>query len=883
MLPLQLLTTKLIEGDHTPMNPSATFAHTLYAHIHDSEGTTLFMSGTNHDNKPLLHAVTHSTSKCMSLLTPKVTLNAISNQDNPLLNQHIQTLGLLESIIYGVPDLHLMCITKHEPSILYIFDSINPLNFAISRSNPLLDSNSTVGHICSCTGLHNNMLVAAIKPADAPCFGAPGSGIISFLFGRMEGSEPGANLIRLLPPEAQGSHRATALDQTHPAFCYGTNITIRGTPLIYSTQQPNTTFYIAVNIKTGDAPDNIGCAVVKGCIANQYVLTFTPVLPQSALVPEQDAIIGIAGADRTIAIKNIGIANTSTSLQYLIIARDDNQVYALPLTSGNEKPEQNGIIASKNCRPIAVYDKQTHVSLGRAIKDAVTSPTDVPQATDPAVLVGGGNATLPTNTYVTDMQVIGDAIVIATNNGLWISRALFNHEGSIIDWTNWQRYANITTATDSVIINPTNCTITTLHTHNLDTQEPYTSIQRTEWTKISKASDEIRALDSAKILYSSRSHALPTPPVLAGISDDYVIISSCRHDGNQPNKQYTYPCIPNGAKDSCNTDDIIYIERAQFAHIEPITTITAGQTGPDNIPTWFIGGNNGFYALQHTKKNTLADKQEASLYDTVAGTVPVYYKHTNHLVKKLVYDDGYLYILTDTTLERIDLQKPSAEPTTIATVATIWPKNPQQKIFNDLIVSDTLALLATNDGLLINSNGNTIQKDHQVSWQPVALHGHHAYAITQLIPVTKTGVENDFAKYPVSNIYLLIGGEGNGPSYLSRCAVYAPRNGEITPDCVQPFEDPSLHNRTSHFAQLAPNCYQYTSDGISNLHISQTTDNQKLICKNLCPYTEPAMFPKKRTPIINNIQHNITEPPQCIQHPYGSWIISDESGSYINA
>jgi len=132
----------------------------------------------------------------------------------------------------------------------------------------------------------------------------------------------------------------------------------------------------------------------------------------------------VADADNTIALQSINIMNASTGFSYAVVSRDNDKVYAVPLVS-DPKNSAAGMLAKKN-------DSTQAATVG--------STTQLLLTDDAAAFVGGQEAPAA----ITSVAVYGDSVFIScagetgATAGVFASQALFDVNGMIRGWSQWQ-------------------------------------------------------------------------------------------------------------------------------------------------------------------------------------------------------------------------------------------------------------------------------------------------------------------------------------------------------------------------------------------------------------------------------------------------------------
>lgn len=216
-------------------------------------------------------------------------------------------------------------------------------------------------------------------------------------------------------------------------------------------------FYIGLSGTTGAATGDGMYGILIGTI-NPNDSTFSLVTPCNvASIVDNSRIIAAyneANAAKTIAIAKLAVMHTPTGFSYLIVqggsATNTNSCYAVALVTDADDETTNGTFAQNN-------DPSTQADF----KTQATDNNDLPSITDntqqlftnvgtsaAANLPFAGNDAL--DKRVTDMHVIGDTVfvsctsdVVDANNapGIYYSRAVFNHLGKIVRWTDWAKAA----------------------------------------------------------------------------------------------------------------------------------------------------------------------------------------------------------------------------------------------------------------------------------------------------------------------------------------------------------------------------------------------------------------------------------------------------------
>lgn len=916
-------------GESSP----TTFSHPITHFISNSIGKMFYVAvnkpSTNIHNQQYKIAGTDiNFNTFFPLAHQKVSINGISNQNNPFYEGTCGQMGLLENNYYGETRDYLLLVNADHPQYLYVLLYVsNGAAVSLTKSNEIMSAiPEKIGAITSCTGIFNDYICAAVKPGSESNFGTIGSGIVTFYY-KSEGIN-GKSILSIIPqiPNITLDHEkniesnrsdttaptiitpntasttihtevstqeeptinypsTTPLDNTHHALCYNGTINIINDNILIRTNQKSKSLYIGTSITTGTHNEDMGCAIAMGKYNTSMQLTLMPLLPNSAIDENQDPIIAVKGANKLLTLHQIGVLHTSTGLEYLIVNRNDKKnIYALPLTSGNTDTNENGLIAANDAIPEPYFDPITKISCGRALKKRATSPENTPNKTDNAVLVGN-NGTLPDDIIINNFVLVSDAILIATNKGVWHSRALFNGDGLINGWTNWRIYANIFDPVNAISYNHVNGTIIIMT--NNGTLGIGDTIHRTQWgtgdTK--KNGSLLPLLGSVSSLHTITMEENNTPHthLLCALDTNRCVIANVTRDNNTVNginyQQYTTH-IHDTTIDTINDAyRVLILNNNTIDHIAPLTTLALVNNHNNGPATWWCGGYNGLMYFNHTNKN---ECQGSALQKTLSYTHATIYGNYKS-IKKITYDNPYLYILTSDQLDRIAVHEIDMPAVTLAHRQSLIPKG--YHAFNDMVISEKIGLLATTNGLYRIANHTDIRlanNAQELNWQPITICGNDTHHIKQCFCVSRTGNPQDSARYNGGNIYFLIAAYNNNNAYIARCAIKEVVTQPITDNTVVMIKEPALRNQFSYFAHLSHNCSQYASDGAIHLHANGNDTQKGSTINNLLTENSSCMFPKTKSLRIKATPEGGNEAPLFIQHPYGSWISGNDNGIYIN-
>lgn len=206
-------------------------------------------------------------------------------------------------------------------------------------------------------------------------------------------------------------------------------------------------------------------------------------------------------------------------------------------------------------------------------------------------------------------------------------------------------------------------------------------------------------------------------------------------------------------------------------------------------------------------------------------------------VKKVVCDGGYLYVLTDQVLDRIDMRASSLDRNELVRVrladAKMFADNAYAR-FNDVIISDHVALLATTQGLFKNMHtlrDAAISQAADLNWQQVDLECDVQNAVS-LFAVSATGREEDLARGCGGQLYVLNGFVGNNRARLNRFYVKPAHTDDDLKACIVKLPDSTKGRRYNAYQAFHSYRDVYMQDGILQLSARYTDEVEKLSVRN---------------------------------------------------
>lgn len=923
--PLYLVGSILITGNSdAPEGQTFSFSigHTLISPANNVYTSVLFsQGGAGIVNNFSIARLDKRATAFLPLTPERVQVNGIPDQPNPLFDQGIITFGLLE-ITDGWFDRREfpVVVTQSQPSNLYLIDTQLNSNESPVVAVALNDAagNVTAGIIGVTTNIASTVF-AAVKPHNG-LFGDENSGIALVVKGFMnlEINEqptkvPAFRQVDASTGSTGGILKAAPLDSASSQVAITVPVAAMQNFVSFSWSPSLNRLFIGLQVTAQDGARG----VVVGSLV-EGVLTLQNIAPDSAFAPgDQTGIVGVSGQGLDISINFLKNLFTSTALQYLIVGGGNQApgvptqtVYALPLVTTGLS---TGMIANTNAQPVDVFSMVAPKRLiARTITDAAQGPQDMPHSNDTAVMVGAGPFTAGT---ITDMIVRDDTVFIFVGSstvpgavGIYYSQALFEASGAIKGWTTWQRVAGIVGNSFLGALDSSDGSFIAALGAN---SQSINTVRKTVWSNGDpQGLQSITALVNAALAPStggvqSLYTFLPSTPGLDAVSMlafggggtivlvqtgtfDTVLISTPADEF--PPTEPT-PFFDNGTITRSPNATTVLITGGVLDDIGPITAVEVAQAGNNG---WiFVGGINGVAVLANPDGsgwNVAAGQLGNNFNGLVAGMNFMEVGNYN-FVKKLVCDDEFLYVISDTTVDRIDLAASNfstnmLQLVTVATQQGLATVTPTGSIV-DAVISDAFGLLATTGGLFRvgnNSAINTATNQQAVNWTFVPI-PEAAGAPVQLAAVTQTGRAQDIVRKAGGHVYVLNSSNGFDQSHINRFAVSPLVGGLITSETLVVFDDLFVQNIPSFFLSFGQFKNIFTTDG-ALYFASRGAINNALATVTLTP-----SFPEPRVgvPLIGEksvvqdvIFNNETELNAFDRSQgSGSWIVAGNFGMQV--
>ena len=611
--------------------------------------------------------------------------------------------------------------------------------------------------------------------------------------------------------------------------------------------------------ETQQAQENSDCEKkpAKKIIKTKFKLV--EVVPSTVFDGALDKIVGALGANEQVSLHKVRFMLTSGRLPYIIVVGGNGSpnateqlVFALPVVDfrnelglvPNDKLDQQGAIASKDAPAIAQFSsKAPHLFSTRQFQVEATTPAQMPTSSDAATQVGGGPLQAGP---ITDIVVASDSVFVSVAQadpnekpGIFYSQALFDADEKIVAWSEWARVAGTTQMIFGIGYEPQLANfiyLTGPDANNIKT------VKRTQWglgdqmlsfNLVNKINSQYKQIDGglfgyfdfASITAGLQDVAIQVATGCAKISLIQTGVGSpiCPTQGSFPELIFedgtidqTFPIA--------NTK-IVTIVGGQLEQIGPVSAAEISQAGANSY--LFVGGRCGLAVLIQPNGDgfdTISGQLEPGFEGLSSGMKFVGIDEYS-FVRTLLADQGFLYVLTNNKLDRIDIASSDFSTGTLV-VTTIAQLNTFSGLgdggsFKDVIISGKLALLATSAGMFRLANGKdvtTISSPAQQNWQPVAIPEGQLPSL-QLFPISINGQLQDVSANLIGQIYLLGSFISAQQGTINRFVIANTIGGnQITDQTVEPFEDFVLQNVLSNFALIGDNRCLYATDGAAGLN-----------------------------------------------------------------
>jgi len=833
-------------------------------------------------------------SKFRPLVPEKVKLNNNPAQINPLNGAKIALMKLLNElpVIVKDGDKKVYVFSSIDPIELLSSDDLNDSQRIVIDN--VVQKNPTSGIVKLATAynsaLRGSAVFAAIKSNTVGTFGTQGSGIavitadsvgkkikIKNEDGDTEEKDVALLSLKVLNADPADTtkemNRAAPLTGQTPAIRINDDATIISDIVDMHWDNTLSRLYISLQVTSGNGVQSGARALISGRVTESKIF-FDPIVSDAA-VKGNNQIIGNLQPSSSIFIHKIKTLHTSTCLSYLIVnggngdaSSTTNTIYALPLVNNKNETWPNpstdkihGTLAKFDQDPKDYFNGDFFSS--RAFKEPAQAPGDLLTMNDQAAQVGGGALPLAPGNKISDMFVINDSVFVSidkdydisgTTPGMFYSQPIFNNKGVIKSWTQWQRVAG----TDDKMFGGAIDIFTGQFWYTQgNTSDAVKNVKVTLWDNPAKNgllggtsnSSNVGLInitgsifpDSTGGIFNFLDFAKTTPGlnsfsmfIATGLKKIMLVESGKIQDGfYKPTKgdfsTGSQMSFDGSMPATLPETKLVSILGGQLNNIGQVTTAQI-ITDTNSNQSWIIvGGVSGTAIL--TDDNGIGWQGNiASLNNIPAGLKFKIIGNYNY-VQKILSDGKFLYILTNTKLDRIEISADNFKtnnlnPVTLATSEDLG-------ILFDLAISGKFALLGTGDGLFRVGNSSDITSaanNKDINWTSVTV-PESAGPVSKLILISPTGNISDFAQK--GQVYVLSSYRGLHKARINR--FFVDLSGDIGDSTIVPLPDLFSKKSLSNFIDFGRFRDYFFTDGALLFSLSSKDVNVNLFLHLLSP------------------------------------------------
>ncbi len=853
----------------------------------------------------------------LPLAPSKVTYNGVADSDNPLIGQKILNLSTFKS----TP----LVVCNDSPSDLYWISSpLASSTIQLSSIQGVKDAQGlTTSGILKTVG-SKEVIFAGVKKSGG-VFGEVGSGIALLYGGGISQiiqapAVPNSSTIKAVPLDgtqnflvigATPTLSGTVLDMCWDDALYRLYVVFQATGGAGVSDG-------AIGIAMGYPLQSV-IVDENGTKSNTIKLVLQQWISKDFISSKQN-IIGGLGSNTVASLSKVRVLHTTTGPSYLIVVGNSSSqnntrtVFSLPLVDRKLSYGRStawvtdfshGALASKIINPganlITFYNNAFNPAFvtGRSFQLSPSRSTDLLVESDPEAKVGCG----PTIGAIQDIATYKDAVFVSTvsdNNevaGVFYSQALFDVYGAIKGWTPWKRVISAldnSTQIFGIFFDSSQGRLSALQ--GSSSTQVDTVISST-WsngyadgvlggTESNGAVGFNYLLQDAFQLSGGILGLFDFPKNTLGFTTTLgqrtslmiatglkkIVLIETGQDNNlncfiprtgnflgTDNKIFT-----NGSITSAPTSNTYLITMSGGA-IDDIASITSAVICKETVNgygTYIVaGGTGGLAVLRAGNGDGSADLQKS--FNGLNGFSWVRlgsYKN----IRKLWVDGQNLYVLTMTTLDRIELSQLHENEITSYTIAEaqslLGGKFPS---FSDLVISGDFGLIATSNGLYTTGIGGIIStattKD-QPLWRYYQL-SEGPIAATRLSPFTTTNFGYDVAKNNTGGqIDVLAASVGQRLTSLYRLTV-SDATGGVTSTTLQNLPDGILYGVSGPYVHLGDYKNYYTTDGAvplvtrsSYLHQNALLEALPVELQSAIPFSGIVARHVQKIPLLNNTE-----------------------------
>lgn len=906
-------------------------------------GATASAAGLS--NEFALSVISRGQSSLTGIARPEITIDG-QQFPNPLYNSGIVALDIMEGTQGALQGdaIRPVVVIASDPSTLYLVNQYTGLATEVIPARSTPDAAGAVTSGILNLAAADNYAFAVVKPnAPGSLFGDLGSGVDIAILGT-KNEHAIFQYLDAQTGQVSPSPRAIPLDRTTSFVAIGNPLASIGQVIDMYWDFTMQRFFIALQVVGGAGATDGAKAVVVGRLNIVYDLVdgkkkpiawpiiLTDIAPNSAFDATNDKIVGAMLPNVEITINKVRTMQMSTLVTYLIVQGNvgsasvaNNVVYALPLVTNADDESLNGTIAKKNSTPIIT---QAGLVVLRDLKTPAVTPTDMPLVTDAAVEVGAGPLLAGP---ITDVVIRNDTVFATVREkaagfspGIYASTALFDENGLVKGWTEWKRAATSVTEVggvvtfdgyDGALLDPANGDLTLMARDSAN----HTVLKKSVWgsggstlsqTLINTLNQEfatgIIGLFDIPYTGEGETPGLRSISLLVATGDQKIALVQT---GNAPLSNANI--IPSVGSDfdsiirfshgDITTDfptpegtKIITIAGGELSKIGIIQAAEVMQGGAGNVYGYIVvGGMNGVAIL--SRPDGSGWLSSSALLNDFQGLVSdMNFKALGNYasVRKLMYDAPYLYVLTDTALDRIDCTQGNIGLGTGLSITRVADAQQLGVIgFNDFFVTSKFGLLGTTGGLFRVGNDadiSTASSTSSVFWTFVAL-PDGAGPVTHLLPLAANGRPQTMGTTSFGGmVYVVSAYRGNDSAQLHRFSVSSVAGTPVGDTTLQRIQDLFKDPIPSYFVDFSSYIRFFTTDGALFYFGVDGSPTQSFSLKSLpaligaCPKTGLRFLGYKSQTIPLNLTIDSYGTGLIKNSAAGSFILAGSFGLYVH-
>ncbi|KKP36042.1 MAG: hypothetical protein UR26_C0001G0086 [candidate division TM6 bacterium GW2011_GWF2_32_72] len=794
--------------------------------------------------------ISNDNTEFSGMAREKVRLNGAEEQLNPL---------------YGAAVLFINSISDNQPIV--VLQNDKKVYLAQYLSGNTIYSSSDINDAAGVVANTIHSLVAApsIKSAffgvsAVGGFGEAGSGIAAVLVND-NGSIGNLNATTGSKTENQ----AAAFGKTSAALSTGSNLNSLEYGDMYWDNDLGRLYVCGI----ADLPSGSGAGIAMANVSGG--LSFSPIVSDLNILTDADKIVGATDAN-IISIYKVRTMKTSTYLKYLVLVgrvgeNTNNKVFALPVVDkrvtvgsnlgASTGDPDNGKLANVNANPVNYYLSDSNRFITRGFSDLATAADQLYKHNDIQAMVGAGDAPGAIN----DIFIVEDGVFISCEDGetdaagIFSSQPIFDGRGVIASWSKWKRVAGFSEKINAVALEQKYGNFVVMPYSDVTRNGASTqNVYRTKWGSLDTTNGMGLLLGELHIEYPQKNGGIQgffdfskytqgfTDPSLEGslslaVATGYEKISIIQ-TGKSEDGTIFYPVVGNdfltdkfvsnnGSLSGLDASlrSLITVSGGQLEKIGSIVAAEVSRCAAGTNSGWiFVGGSDGLAVLS---------KDNGAGWNTLSAglqgfTIDMSFKRLGNYknVRSLKSDGTYLYVLTDQTLDRIEMIPANFVGTMPTRVTLATPENlglDSYASFSDVCILGKLGLIATSRGLFRVANDSDIADQdltsNELEWVqillPESLGTDSNGCITRLKFLSSfNGITNGTSEFSCEGqVFVMNANITYHQSRIYRLYVKSTAYDEIENTTVQLLPDQFIKDVNTHFINFQDYRNYFTTDG----------------------------------------------------------------------